>query len=79
MALERDFFNMTADTVVVIPPSSMNSFGAIISSSSDGITYDARIEEEPHSVLTGEGIEVIASGRIFILSSSADISESRCN
>lgn len=73
MSFEKDFLNMTADQVTVIPPSTVNSYGAISYSSSNGIAYDARIEEEPHSVLNGQGIEVIASGTVFVMSSSAAI------
>jgi len=73
MAFEKDFLNMTADQVTVSPPSTVNSYGAISATTSDGIAYDARIEEEPHSVLNGQGVEVIASGTVFVMSSSADI------
>lgn len=74
MALEPDFLDMTNDTVAVInPASTMTAYGALVGSTTGAISYPAYIDMTPHSVLNSQGVEEIASGMIFVLSSSADI------
>jgi len=74
MALEPDFLSMTNDTVTVInPASTMTAYGTIVGSTVGAISYPAYIDMTPHEVLNSQGVEEVASGMIFVLSSSADI------
>ena len=74
MALEQDFLSMTNDTVTVIAPAStMTSYGAVVGSTTDSVTYPAHIDMTPRLVLSGQGVEQVASGMIYIFSSSAEI------
>lgn len=74
MALEKDFLDMTNDTITVVPPSSMNEYGATAPSATSGaISYPAHVDMTPRSVFSANGVEQVASGTIYVLSSSADI------
>lgn len=74
MSLERDFLDMTNDTVTVHEPSTANFYGGVApASTSTGTSYPAYVDMTPRKVLSGRGQEEVASGMIFILSSAADI------
>ncbi len=74
MALEKDFLDMTNDTVTVIPPAStMTAYGTIVGSTTAGVSYPAHIDMTPRQVLNSQGVQEVASGTIYVLSSSADI------
>ena len=74
MALESDFLSMTADTITVHPPSTMNFYGAAApATSSTGKSYSAHVDMTPRKVLSARGTEEVAAGTIYVFSSSADI------
>lgn len=74
MALEKDFLSMTSDTVTVFAPSSsMSKWGSLVATTSDGVSYAAVIDQRPRKVLSANGVEEVASGTVYVLSSSADI------
>ena len=74
MSLERDYLSMTNDTVTVInPASTMTAYGAVVGSSSDSTSYPAHVDMTPRMILNQQGVEEVASGTIYVLSSSADI------
>lgn len=73
MALEKDFLLMTNDTVTVIPPSTADVYGTTVGSTSNGVVLPAHIDMTPHQVFNSQGVQEVASGTIYVLSSSADI------
>lgn len=74
MSLEKDYLTMTSDTVTVInPASTMTAYGALVGSTTAATVFPAHVDMTPRQVLNSQGVEEIASGTIYVLSSSADI------
>lgn len=75
MSFETDFFNMTSDTVTVIAPSTtITAYGAVVpASSTSGVQYRAAIDMTPRKVISQRGVEEVAGGTVYVMSSSADI------
>lgn len=75
MALESDFLTMTRDTVTVLAPAStMSEYGSVApATTSTGTSYPAYIDMSPRKVVNARGVEEVASGTIFILSSGASL------
>lgn len=72
MSLEPDYLNMTRDTVTVHPPSTMTVYGSMApATTSTGKSYPAYVDMSPRKVMSGRGVEEVASGTVFIFSSSA--------
>lgn len=74
MSFEADFLSMTADTVTVHAPSTMNRYGGMApSTTSTGKSYPAHVDMTPRQVVSARGVEEVAAGTLYIMSSSADI------
>lgn len=73
MSLEFDYFTMTADTITVYQPTTANAYGATTPATSGGVSYSAHVDMTPRQVLNVRGVEQVASGTIYVLSSSASI------
>lgn len=75
MSLEPDFLGLSTDHVTVHGPATSMSFhGALTpATSSTGKQYTAYVDMTPRQVLSARGVEEVASGTIYVFSSSADI------
>ena len=75
MSFEADFLSMTADSVTVhAPATSMTAYGSVApATTSTGKSYRAALDMTPRRVISQRGVEEIAGGVLFIMSSSADI------
>lgn len=72
MALEPDFLTMTQDEVTVFPPSTTSLYGGMApATTSTGKAYPAQIDMTPRQVVSQRGVEEVAAGTVYILSSSA--------
>ena len=76
MALEADFLSMCSTSVTVTPLSTVafTGYGAPQYSTST-TTYPAAVEYRKRKVTTRECKEVVSSATVFVMSSSAVISE----
>ena len=72
MALEQEYLSMTTDTVTVALPSTMSKYGAP-TYGTDSVAYPARIEMGDRVTVDSNGVEQVASGTIFVLSTTAYI------
>lgn len=73
MGLEKDFLTMTNDTITVADPSTASKYGAhTFGSASTAIP--ARLEMGNRVFVDSQGVEQIASGTLFVLSTTASIS-----
>jgi len=75
VSFERDFYNMTADYVTVhAPATSMTAYGSVApATTSTGKRYRAALDMTPRKIVSARGVEEIAGGVLFVMSSSAVI------
>lgn len=74
MAFESDYLSMTADTITVHAPSTMNRYGGLApATTSTGKSYSAHVDMTPRQIVSAKGVEEVAAGTIYVMSSSADI------
>ena len=72
MALEKQFLDCSTDQIMVAPPTTMSSYGAL--GFSDVKQFFTAYEEPgTRLVQTAQGVQEIATSTLYVMSSSASI------
>lgn len=72
MSLAKDFLTMTSDTITIASPSTMSKYGAP-TYGSDSTAIPARVELAHRVVVDQDGVEQIATGTLYVLSTTASL------
>ncbi len=73
MSLERDFLKLAPQTVTIAPLSTTTLYGA--PSYGTAVSYSASVQRRAQLVAGPDGREVTSRTQVFVMSSSASVSE----
>ncbi|MCH8837652.1 MAG: hypothetical protein IIA60_07605 [Candidatus Marinimicrobia bacterium] len=73
MALDKQILDLSTETIIVDPLSTVTAYGAPTYSTANTSSYTVYVEPGARVVVNAQGIEEVAVATLFVLSSSAGV------